>query len=640
MRIVSLLLAAAVALAGCSRGVESPDTSINKFSDPTLVKIADLQDRRQTDSLLVYLTHERAVYRQAAALAFASVQDSAAVEKLGASLKDADVSVRLAAAFALGQTVSRGSAQILLGFAHEKDDSVRSAMLEAYGKVAARYKAIEDPKAFHDTTKLGAAMAWSLYRAAVRNKVDTAFSVIPYNLLNAGTPAWARFGAAQYFSRPTIPVGKYTDRLVAAAQHDPNALVRIAATLALKKAKADTIVNVLTDIVTSDKDYRVRISAVRALQSVAPERSWPALQTALLDKSAQVQVAASEILIEVAAKPQAAMITEAARAAKDARVKANLYEAALVAGAGEKVLQEVIALAKEEKNPYHKAFLLRALGKSLSAYTFLHQQLLAADTPVVRSTAAEALTYLNEHKDFSAKLKPVFAALYKDAINTGDAAVIGIIAAVLADSTRGYKQVMKDFSFLRDARAKLSLPRDNEAIQPLEAALAHFEGRKAAAVKNEFNHPIDWALVKTIKRDQQVRIQTTKGDIVVRLFVEEAPGSVANFVSLVQQGYFNKKFFHRVVPNFVIQAGCNRGDGWGSEDYSVRSEFSGRRYTTGSVGFASAGKDTEGTQWFITHSPTPHLDGRYSIFAEVVSGMDVVDAVEVGDQIVEVALVP
>jgi cyclophilin family peptidyl-prolyl cis-trans isomerase len=93
-----------------------------------------------------------------------------------------------------------------------------------------------------------------------------------------------------------------------------------------------------------------------------------------------------------------------------------------------------------------------------------------------------------------------------------------------------------------------------------------------------------------------------------------------------------------VVPNFVIQGGCNRGDGWGSEDYSIRSEFSMRRYTEGSVGMASAGKDTEGTQWFITHSPTPHLDGRYTIFAVVEEGMDVVHKIEVGDLIEKVEL--
>jgi cyclophilin family peptidyl-prolyl cis-trans isomerase len=145
--------------------------------------------------------------------------------------------------------------------------------------------------------------------------------------------------------------------------------------------------------------------------------------------------------------------------------------------------------------------------------------------------------------------------------------------------------------------------------------------------------------VKTIPADQKVKISTGKGEIIIRLLVEEAPGSVANFVQLVNAGYFNEKNFHRVVPNFVIQGGCNRGDGWGSEDYSIRSEFSMRRYKEGSMGMASAGKDTEGPQWFITHSPTPHLDGRYTIFAEVEKGMEVVRAMEVGDRIVKVELI-
>jgi cyclophilin family peptidyl-prolyl cis-trans isomerase len=143
---------------------------------------------------------------------------------------------------------------------------------------------------------------------------------------------------------------------------------------------------------------------------------------------------------------------------------------------------------------------------------------------------------------------------------------------------------------------------------------------------------MNWKLIATLQRDQRVRVSTTRGEIVLRLLVDEAPGSVANFVSLINAKYFDGRYYHRVVPNFVIQTGCNRGDGFGSEDYSIRSEFSPRRYKAGAVGMASAGKDTEGTQWFITHSPTPHLDGRYTIFAEVVQGMEIVDQIEVGDQ--------
>ena len=81
---------------------------------------------------------------------------------------------------------------------------------------------------------------------------------------------------------------------------------------------------------------------------------------------------------------------------------------------------------------------------------------------------------------------------------------------------------------------------------------------------------------------------------------------------------------HRVVPNFVAQGGCPRGDGFGSLPYTIRSEFAPIHYGTGSVGVASAGAHTESCQWFITHSPTPRLDGRYTIFAEVIRGMEVV----------------
>jgi len=98
-------------------------------------------------------------------------------------------------------------------------------------------------------------------------------------------------------------------------------------------------------------------------------------------------------------------------------------------------------------------------------------------------------------------------------------------------------------------------------------------------------------------------------------------------------------FFHRVVSNFVIQGGDPHGDGWGTPGFAIRSEFSTLKYDeNGIVGMASAGKDTEGSQFFITHSPTPHLDGRYTIFGKVVNGIDVVNSILVGDEVVEVKI--
>jgi len=108
---------------------------------------------------------------------------------------------------------------------------------------------------------------------------------------------------------------------------------------------------------------------------------------------------------------------------------------------------------------------------------------------------------------------------------------------------------------------------------------------------------------------------------------------------LAESGFYNGKAFHRVVPNFVVQAGCPRGDGFGSLDFTIRSELAETYYDDeGYMGMASAGPHTEGTQLFITHSPTPHLDGRYTIFGKVTSGMDVVHKIGMQDIINQITI--
>lgn len=133
--------------------------------------------------------------------------------------------------------------------------------------------------------------------------------------------------------------------------------------------------------------------------------------------------------------------------------------------------------------------------------------------------------------------------------------------------------------------------------------------------------------------------RTAKGDITVRLDAREAPLTSGNLYALARKGYFNGTTFHRVVPDFVAQGGDPRGDGEGGPGYSIRCEMTRRPYLRGTVGMALAGKDTGGSQFFFTHAPQPHLDGRYTAFGEVVSGLDVVDALLEGDIIREVRAV-
>lgn len=128
-------------------------------------------------------------------------------------------------------------------------------------------------------------------------------------------------------------------------------------------------------------------------------------------------------------------------------------------------------------------------------------------------------------------------------------------------------------------------------------------------------------------------IKTDHGDIEVELLYDVAPRTVYNFVTLAKSGFYDDIVFHRVVANFVIQSGAPDVNGYGGPGYTVRSEFSDLTYSTGTMGMASSGKDTEGSQWFITHSPQPHLDDRYTIFGQVLSGQEVVDRIRQGNRI-------
>lgn len=120
-----------------------------------------------------------------------------------------------------------------------------------------------------------------------------------------------------------------------------------------------------------------------------------------------------------------------------------------------------------------------------------------------------------------------------------------------------------------------------------------------------FNHPIDWDRIQGLDSDQLAAIVTSKGEIIVQLNVNWCPGTVGAFLELAERGFYNDGVIHRVVPDFV----------------------------GGTLGMASAGQDTEGSQWYFTHFPTPHLEGKYTNFGYVVSGMEIVHQLEVGDVI-------
>lgn len=130
------------------------------------------------------------------------------------------------------------------------------------------------------------------------------------------------------------------------------------------------------------------------------------------------------------------------------------------------------------------------------------------------------------------------------------------------------------------------------------------------------------------KKLPQVLLETSKGDVLIELYEDEAPNTVANFVNLVEKGYYDGLKFHRVIDGFMAQGGCPKGTGTGGPGYNIKCECyrdDARKHARGVIAMAHAGRDTGGSQFYIAYKATPWLDGKHTVFGQVIEGMDVVD---------------
>lgn len=140
------------------------------------------------------------------------------------------------------------------------------------------------------------------------------------------------------------------------------------------------------------------------------------------------------------------------------------------------------------------------------------------------------------------------------------------------------------------------------------------------------------------EKNYRVNMETNRGTIVLEMYPQYAPKTVNNFIFLASEGFYDGVTFHRVIPDFMIQGGDPTGSGRGGPGYRFADEFAGNplKHETGVISMANAGPNTNGSQFFITHSPQPHLDGKHTVFGKVVEGQDVVDEIKGGDHMTSV----
>jgi cyclophilin family peptidyl-prolyl cis-trans isomerase/HEAT repeat protein len=433
---------------------------------------------------------------------------------------------------------------------------------------------------------------------------------IPALMQKAKDPAlWVRLFAVRALGKTEDPGVSGT---LGDAAHDPEPLVRFEAIQALTQVKQPRQIPVE---LLQDASFHVRAAAARALGN-AGLFDAAHFKTLIEDPSPVVRGAA---IAAYGASFKGRRLPEEIRslaADRDWRIRAHVAQTA-----GPEDL-DLVRQARSDSDERVQAAALHAIGKidTDDAWALVIESL-GSDKLSVRAAAVEIAA---ERK------KPQVASALMDAYRHSMNREWIEVREMIVDALGRQPKTPDIGAFLQQVLGSDPAPSvRTKASQAL--------GLARSVPASKIDRPD--LLSRTPAPGTHVVLETEKGEIEIELFVQDAPVHAANFVELVEKGHYNGLLFHRVVSNFVIQGGDPRGDGFGDAGYSIRDEINPIPFERGTVGMPKAGKDTGGCQFFITHVPTPHLDGRYTVFGKVIRGLDVVDKIEVGDRITRASTV-
>ncbi len=645
-----------------------PDESQQKqvaysLSDPEVRLILDLQDRHQRDSLLMYFKHKNAAYRYLAAMSFASFRDSSAIPSLAELLKDPVEKVKQAAVFSLGQIANVKAEPSLISAFIAVDSSgpfneTNGMILEALGKCGSdsTLKLMCKVNTYlPDDTFLVYGQMSAFYRFGLREKIcNDALDKILMVSTNDHYPMPARLMAANCLQRiKNFDLTNQFDQLKKACNEEKNPDIRMCLITALTRINSPAALNAMEELYSRGLDIRIQTNIVRGLMQHNSQQARSFALKALQNPSLHVSSYAAQYILEKGN----ADISEELKSLTEQnnlpwQIRSLVFEAALkhippyLVLTRQAIESKLLNLVNQSKNPYEKAAYLKVLSSDTKKLGYLLNLSTSNPHPFIRTTIAECIEKIISKPDFTFVYQGTRNAIYyqlseyfKRQCDAADPGTLAVMSSIFTKPQPYLNKLFKADSMLLVAQSNLRLPRDIETYNELGKCVAGIRHQKFEPKTPEYNHPINWTLLDSYRDTIPAIISTNKGEIRIELYPKHAPATVINFIQLVKDGFYADKTFHRVVPNFVVQAGCPRGDGYGALDYTIRSEISMLNYQeTGMIGMASAGADTEGTQFFITHSPTPHLDGRYTIFGKMISGNEVLMSLSQGDVIKNVKL--
>jgi cyclophilin family peptidyl-prolyl cis-trans isomerase/HEAT repeat protein len=642
------------------------------------IKNYELRREAAPEKFITWLNSDDPNIRAQAVESLGRIQDTATVSWVANCLIDKNDTVRYKATFAIGQFFSEKAEEMIkTAIAIEKIPSYRIRLVEAFGKCATNKNAlllldfIESGQPHYQ--KVGAISTGIIsYRGYPLHNITPSLGI----LLDASDEPEITWSCTYGIYRTGTPA-EFPNLVRALSKNDPytryfslkaqNMIISYLKSPQARQFENTPTMKSIIKIMNSpeysqflsealaDSSWFVRTASLELLEKMTPGIKEPEILAMIDDPSPHIREGVLSVAGSYATSDARKFLKNVASTSQNWRES---------------------GLALEELSRLDPSYTIKKVKNRIDSLSWpQNYYLIQSLGRINQRTSTELLQKLANTENF-AQLSSVLEILvnrpgisrefYIDMLRTNDPAITTIVAS--------------KFGILRDSKAVPALissyqnfeaPEDIEPMISIIAALDSIGNTAALSfLREQINTPylpLRTAALKALKKisghdftadsTQQlavfrtnfnpikekkpyiVRFETTKGDFELTLYPEKAPLTVSNFLELVETGFYDGIYFHRVVPGFVIQGGDPRGDGWGGPGYSIPCEYNDIFYERGVLGMAHAGKDTGGSQFFITHTPQPHLNGKHTAFGKVLSGMAVVDQIEMFDQIIKAQIV-
>ncbi len=567
------------------------------------------------------------------------LRDTTAIAPLARVLAGGNENLRLRALEALGITGKKQAALAILPYLRHFKSEVRAQAAIALAFAGDSTAAFDCQAAIQDDDpRVAASAAYAMGRLGYKAGRD-----LIEELLASGD-AGARLRAVEALGRLKT---KSSVPLIAALLQDADRWVAIKAAEALRRIESGGGADALAALLSSNDVY-IKTAALEALAATAGKGQYPFIEPLLADASPMVRRTA---------------LGAAAKADPDA-ARARLLEAIEKGSPPERstALELLGSLGEKEDLPLLCGKLLSResgylLAEGAAAGLGRWEKTKDLDKPCGDPDAANggmtplaALLAAAKGEDWvvaSIAIESLGKVASPDIIPDLAAIYAGRPSRIEGDRRLAAVEAIRSLSTKLDEEriAALGLPAFlAKAHGDTDARVAAAAKTAAAALASRVAIPLParsgaagdrgaypWGAPSTPIGNRRILVTTARGEIEILLYGDDAPNGVRSILTLAGRGFYKGQVFHRIVPGFVIQGGCPRGDGWADAGYYLRNEVNLFHYRRGAVGLADSGKDTAGSQFFIMHTEHPHLDGRYTIVGRVTRGMNVVDSIEEGD---------